>query len=149
MIMGCGASTLTCDGCGEIGYHFCICEGKRGCGVVGGKTKAERAAIDAYTKQEYIAVKQKATQEQEIANLRSSADLAISAANDLEKLNDELTAENALLRAELAALKPKPVVTYEYLSVGCGGPYYVSNTYDDDNLKLSFENGQLVKAEVI
>ncbi len=66
----------------------------------------------------------------------------------------ELVAENVRLRAELEALKPKPVVTTQYghvVSILSGDyyPMFDALRFDDCNLKLTFSDGVLVSAEVI
>lgn len=61
-----------------------------------------------------------------------------------------LEAENACLRAELEALKPKPVITVQYGVAELRDVYDVTDQQGPlDNLKLVFENRKLIKAEVI
>lgn len=63
---------------------------------------------------------------------------------------DKLKAENRQLRAELELLRPKPVVAIGYMSVVDGeGSYVTPKRQSGDNLKLTFTDGKLTKAEVI
>lgn len=84
---------------------------------------------------------------------------------DIEKeMHDEhdvkvLRAENEKLRAELLsqqkeleALKPKPVVEVRYMSINTKHTEFYEATdrkEEGDNLKLTFHDGVLTKAEVI
>ena len=68
-----------------------------------------------------------------------------------DALIQDLKEENARLRAELEALKPKPVETCVYLNIS--GPNFMSwghcSASTGHNLKLTFEDDKLVKAEII
>ena len=63
----------------------------------------------------------------------------------------ECNAENARLRAELEALRPKPVVTVETNSIKWDsreGTWQFDH-HNKDNLKLTFHDGVLHSAEVL
>jgi chromosome segregation ATPase len=67
---------------------------------------------------------------------------------------DELRAQLEAARAELESLKPKPVVEVRYMGINDHN-FDIATLYKelhyarDTNLKLTFEDGKLVKAEVV
>lgn len=62
---------------------------------------------------------------------------------------EALEAENARLKAELELLRPKPVVKTVTKLATIEGFYDGWDTEENDNLKLTFTDGKLTKAEVI
>ncbi len=70
---------------------------------------------------------------------------------EAEKANHQATAEqNEYLSRELQALRPKPVVTYKYMMFVEGRwSGVLDNPTAHTNLKLTFHDGVLVRAEVI
>lgn len=115
------------------------------CGLLRGELYRESAALK---------VTQKLLSEalDEPAQTRTKGMDSMNNEQVLDKLVGALQTENARLKAELEALKPRPAVVERYVVAHFEDTWmtYESHPHPDyDNLKLTFINGVLTSAEVI